>query len=139
MAQPLNLREDTLGSNPPRISGSQEKRYFDADAARYRHDVYSMEHRLSEHIPEAQKERLVLAALDDQRSIWRTISGIASDTTLSLGEVTSILTRLAEEKKVVKSTKLSSDGLELFASRKRFREQGSIAERVLSAIRNRAP
>ena len=78
----------------------------------------------------------VLAALAKPEFKWRTIGGIAKETGLSRDVVLQVINVVAD--KIIKSSVPSSDGQELYTTREHFREKGSVGERLLGAIKNRA-
>jgi hypothetical protein len=84
-------------------------------------------------------EKDVLGALNNPRYEWRTVPGIARETNLKVEEVMAILARLGNANRVAKSKATTPEGLELFALREKIREKGSITERLLGALNNRAP
>jgi hypothetical protein len=66
---------------------------------------------------------LVLKALSNPKYQWRTVAGIAKETGLDPDIVTDVLGRLKD--RMVRSTRSTKDGQEVFATRERFRQFAS--------------
>jgi dihydroorotate dehydrogenase (NAD+) catalytic subunit len=80
----------------------------------------------------------LLRALSSPKFEWRTIRGLTKETGLSAKQVEVLMGRLSDNDKIVKSSNVSSEGLALFTSREHFRQKGSIFEKVLGVLHNRA-
>jgi hypothetical protein len=76
----------------------------------------------------------VINALENPNYKWRTISGIARETGINPQTITSIV---AVSDKVVKSSRQSIDGQDLFTTRSRFNAIASSGEKLIGAIKNR--
>jgi hypothetical protein len=79
---------------------------------------------------------LVLKALSNPKYQWRTVAGIAKETGLDPDIVTDVLGRLKD--RMVRSTRSTKDGQEVFATRERFRQFASPWTKILGALKNRA-
>ncbi len=78
----------------------------------------------------------VLKALAKPDYKWRTIAGVAKDTGIATDVVLKVLSATSDQ--VIKSSIPSADGRDLYTTRKHFREQASLGERLLGVIKNRA-
>jgi hypothetical protein len=78
----------------------------------------------------------VIAALAKPEFKWRTIAGVAKETSLEKEMVLRIIDEVADQ--IVKSSVPSSDGQDLYTTREHFRATASIGERLFCAIKNRA-
>jgi hypothetical protein len=82
-----------------------------------------------------QEQELVQKALEKSEFEWRTIPGIAKETGLDPETVARVLSQLKSQ--VVKSSKFTKDGRQLYTTRSRYRESASPWRQLLGAIKNR--
>ena len=82
-----------------------------------------------------KSESNIEKAVNNENYEWRTIRGIAEEAKVNQREVQDYIESHGD--KVVKSSAKNLDGEQLYASRKNRRERGSVASRILSAIKNR--
>lgn len=80
--------------------------------------------------------RIVLDALAKPEFKWRSVAGIVKETGLPQELVLQALKEAADQ--VVRSSVPSTDGQELYTTRKHFSENTSLAAKLLGAIKNRA-
>lgn len=78
----------------------------------------------------------VLEALSKPEFKWRTIEGISKETGLKSELVLKAIAEAADQ--IVKSPTPSEKVVDLYTTRKHFRENATISERLLGAIKNRA-
>lgn len=78
----------------------------------------------------------VMAALNETKYKWRTISGISKETGIPPEKVKEILSKNSEV--VIQSSALSPRGEALFTTRERHQKETSTWSRIGLAIRNRA-
>ena len=78
---------------------------------------------------------LVLKALNNPKYKWRTVPGIAEETSLDPETVTRALEKSRDQ--VVRSSRYTSDGRELYTARVRFREFASPWTKIRGALKNR--
>ena len=76
----------------------------------------------------------VINALENPNYKWRTIPGIERETGIDQQTIASII---GISDKVVKSSRQSIDGQELFTTRSRFNAIASSGEKLIGAIKNR--
>jgi hypothetical protein len=83
-----------------------------------------------------EDDRKVLAALDNQNFEWRTLSGIAKETDLSVERVTKVVSACGE--KIVQASVTSTSGDLLYTSRDKHNKKTSLLKKVSAVLRNRA-
>lgn len=84
-------------------------------------------------IEEAKK--LVLAAMDKTNCMWRSQQGLINETGLSEHQVSKALSELSN--KIVRSSRTTTGGRALFASRIRYRREARLTEKLLGVLKNR--
>lgn len=77
----------------------------------------------------------VFEALNNPRFEWRTIPGIAQETGLDSETIEKVLSE--SKNQVVRSSRVTKDGCELFTTRLHFREFASPWTRLIGALKNR--
>lgn len=76
-----------------------------------------------------------IAALENPRYQWRTISGVAKETGVSQETILEIISQNRD--RIVQSSIPSAKGEDLYTTRKHYREFASPAQKILGAIKNR--
>ena len=84
------------------------------------------------------QEQAVFTALKNPKYEWRTVRGIAKETSLDVAKVMEVLTALKDGYLVVKSSVPSKEGLELITSREKFRAAANVGIKILGSLRNRS-
>jgi pantoate kinase len=77
----------------------------------------------------------VKKSLEDARYQWRTIRGVAKETSLTQEEVHKIIKMHAQE--VIKSSVAADSGEELFTTRQHFRRRQSVVAKIASSLTSR--
>lgn len=77
----------------------------------------------------------VLRALEDDRYKWRTIRGIARSAHIKPENVEVIL--IEHQDDIVKSSLNSSRGEALYATRRHYKKNASLIEKIMAILRNR--
>ena len=78
-----------------------------------------------------------MKALSNPRFKWRTIRGVAAETKLDPVKIIGIIDNLANTE-VVRSSRLSKNGDELFTTREHLADKASPLEKVFGALKYRA-
>lgn len=78
----------------------------------------------------------VLASLANPKFQWRTIDGVAAETSLARDTVADVIAREIG-KTVVVAPALSPEGATLFSTRDHVRKTASIAQKLVGAFKNR--
>ena len=76
----------------------------------------------------------IMAALEDPRWDWRTLDGMSRQTGIPHDEIQAFLSRSGRT--VVRSVARDRQGRALFTSRKRYRDNHSLMERLLDHYRS---
>jgi predicted transcriptional regulator len=87
-------------------------------------------------MPDDAKAR-VLMALESPSYRWRTLHGVAKEANLEPGAVLEAIRDLSRKGLVVRSSVPAANGEPLFTTRKHYRQNASLSERVLALLRNR--
>ncbi len=82
----------------------------------------------------ASARKKIIGALEDPRWDWRTVDGISRDTGISPGEIYGFLGRSGDT--VVRAVTRDRHGHALFTTRKRYRENHSLMERLFDHYRS---
>jgi predicted ArsR family transcriptional regulator len=82
-----------------------------------------------------QEHERILKALEDDRYVWRTAEGIATELSLSPEQVRWTLNSLVND--VVVPNARSSDGKQLYGSRKRLLKHASVFTSISGSFNNR--
>lgn len=80
-------------------------------------------------------EKRVFDALDNESYKYRTLDGIVKETDIQETEVLKIIRK--NENKIVTLSRTTKDGRTLFASRKKYQEEASAAEKLMGVFLNR--
>jgi len=83
-------------------------------------------------------EKAIVAALENSRYRWRTISGVIADTKLTRDDVLQGLAKLIDADVVIRSEVPSTSGEELYTTRDHYKRFSPITKRLSAALRNRA-
>ena len=89
--------------------------------------------KLTEPTPEEISK--VVQALESDKSIWKTVRGVAKETNLDIATVENAL--LKEKTNIVRSSVLSSDGEQRYTTRKHFNRKATLMEKFFGALKNR--
>ena len=77
----------------------------------------------------------VIAALEDSRYEWRTITGVAKQTGLPVAQVRKIITKQLQD--VVRAAATDESGRNLYTTRRHYRSTQGLGMRLLSALADR--
>lgn len=86
-------------------------------------------------MPENNIEQLVLDALADDRFLWRTTQGVASQLGVNEGDVLEAIEK--NEDQVVQSSVPSIEGAPLFTTKEHFHEKSSTFEKIVGAFKGK--
>jgi hypothetical protein len=75
------------------------------------------------------------SALSNQKYLWRTVAGIAAETSLGADQVSDLL--LVNEERIARSSRRAINGAALFALRARVEAESSPLNKLLTAFSNR--
>ncbi len=75
------------------------------------------------------------SALSNQKYLWRTVAGIAAETSLGADQVSDLL--LVNEERIARSSRRAVNGAALFALRGRVEAESSPLSKLLTAFSNR--
>ena len=78
----------------------------------------------------------VLKALENPNYKWRTINGVAKETGLNPELVQNVINSNSDM--IVRSSVQSTEGEDLYTTRKHFQQEIPVIDRLLGAIKNRA-
>jgi hypothetical protein len=81
-------------------------------------------------------DKKVLEALANQNFEWRTISGVAKETELSVERVMKVVSTCGD--KIVQSSVTSTSGDLLYTSRDKYKQKKNLLKKVSAVLRNRA-
>ncbi|MDG5814951.1 hypothetical protein QA601_07680 [Chitinispirillales bacterium ANBcel5] len=77
----------------------------------------------------------VLRALENKKYRWRTIQGIAEEECMSAERVECVIH--ANKEKIVRSSLKSEKGETLYTTRRHYKQNASVCERIVASFKNR--
>jgi hypothetical protein len=80
----------------------------------------------------------LITALEDKRHKWRTVRGLSKELGVPELEIEDRLRRLINQEIVITSSVPDRDGNTLYTTRKHFKENSSVLQKLSAALRNRA-
>ena len=92
-------------------------------------DLFAAADRLHEAVPTNDDRTAVLSALEDSKFTWRTLKGIAAQTRLPESKVMEIIQ--SNRDLILKSEIPSTDGLDLYTTRKHYLDQSGVVGKMM--------